>query len=92
MGAISGFQKRDKDFLVVFSETESDIMKTVKVRIAVVVCSDGSWNSCGWSDGTEKELMEIACDAMPDGESRFWLEAEIPVSNVKIIAANVSVG
>ena len=71
-------------------QKESAVMKTVKVRIAVAISPDGSWNSCGWSDGTEKECMAIACDTVPEGESRFWLEAELPVNDVKVVRASIS--
>ena len=56
-------------------------MKTVKVRIAVAVDPDGNWNASGWRkpDGkpAEEEAMDIAIEAVEEGEARYWIEAEL---------------
>lgn len=72
-------------------------MKTVKVKIALAVDSDGKWNASGWSnpDGTPNTTnsMDIAVDGVAEGESRYWIELEVPVPEVKIIkGATISGG
>lgn len=66
-------------------------MKTVKVRIAVVVAPDGSWNSCGWSGAeSDEEKMELALEVVPsNGEARYYLEAELPLPCDPTIQAEV---
>ncbi|MDD5151926.1 MAG: hypothetical protein PHC28_15850 [Flavobacterium sp.] len=52
----------------------------IKVKIAVAVGPDGSWNAVGWSNASSmKEMMDIAVDEVSDGENRFWIEVELPV-------------
>lgn len=63
--------------------------KTVRVRIAVVVDPSGYWNSCGWGTGGDSEKMALAVETMEEGESRFWLEADLPVPEVPVIDAEV---
>ena len=76
-------------------------MKTVKVRIAVVVTPDGTWSSCGWDGGEDAEKFAIACDGLDcsmdnymerGAESRFWLEAELPVPETTTVQANYLTG
>lgn len=63
--------------------------KTVRVRIAVAVDPTGRWNSCGWDTGSDPEKMEFAAENMGEGESLFWLEADLPVPEVPVIEAEV---
>jgi hypothetical protein len=65
-------------------------MRTVHVRIAVAVDTEGDWNSCGWRDGDEKDVMGICVETLGSGEARYWLEADLPVPCVQTIQAAVS--
>ena len=64
-------------------------MKTVKVRIALVVNSNGYWSAYGFpKDGPRDEsmMMDNACDGMgePNGvEAKHWITAEVEVPEVK---------
>ncbi len=55
----------------------------IRVRIAVCVAADGSWNSCGWSGDRGKqddsELASNACDIMPSNAAVHFIEADIPL-------------
>lgn len=60
--------------------------RKVKVRLAVAVGTDGSWNACGFSDArNDRDKMELAVETVPDGGARYWLEAELDVPEVPII-------
>ena len=61
--------------------------KTIKVRIAVVVAGDGTWNSGGWYNAEDGEKMGMALEGFEgtDGELRFWLEAELPLPEIQTI-------
>jgi hypothetical protein len=53
-------------------------MKTIKVRIALVINSEGEWSASGW-DGME-DFDEAELDLGGDhAEARYWIECEIPV-------------
>lgn len=53
--------------------------KTVKVRIAVAVDCNGSWNSAGGDYMDEKDLQGCVCDSLEFGERHYWLEAELEI-------------
>ena len=58
--------------------------QTVRVRIAVAVGPDGSWNACGWlreSTGkpADKDAMDIAVEGASDGAASYWVEATLPL-------------
>jgi hypothetical protein len=60
--------------------------KTVKVRVALVVATDGSWNAAGWSfadySPASQDVIDTAftsCYGPEGGEAVYWLEAEVPV-------------
>lgn len=53
--------------------------KTVKVRIAVAVDCNGSWNSAGGDYMDEKDLRGCVGDSLEFGERHYWLEAELEV-------------
>lgn len=57
--------------------------KTIKVRIAVAVDSEGSWNSAGADYIEEKDLQGYVTDSLEHGERHYWLEAilDIPDSH-----------
>lgn len=53
---------------------------TVRVRIAVAVLPSGKWNSCGWSNGKDKDLISFAADTLEeDGEEYYFVEATLPI-------------
>lgn len=63
----------------------------IKVRIAVVVCADGSWNSSGWSGGTDPEKMGLAGECVDQfPQSEYWVEAIIKRPTQAVIEAEVS--
>lgn len=69
--------------------------KTVKVRIAVAVDEEGQWRCAGWmADPDDKnafdDMMEIATEDLLPGEECYWLEAVLPLPNVKTIFATVT--
>lgn len=49
----------------------------VKIRIAVAVHPDGSWNCAGWADAEDKEMMDLAIDPLEAGETRYYINAEL---------------
>ena len=64
----------------------------VKVRVALAVDPNGYWNATGWGGGRlgtppEAEVMGLAVEAVEDGEARYWLEAEVEVPEVPVVAA-----
>jgi len=67
-------------------------MKTVKVKIAVSVDSNGDWSAAGWSGGTDpSEFHSYTIDALEPGENGYWLEAELPVpEKIPTIQATVT--
>lgn len=71
-------------------------METVRVRIAVAVTHEGEWNSCGWGrpgkDVSDADKMALAVETMPDGESRYWVEADIPLPSPPTIEGTVTQG
>ena len=69
-------------------------MKTVKVRIAVAVDTQGNWASSGWSEkGDQVDINEymadIARECVGEGEALYWVEAEIPMPEVQTIQGDV---
>lgn len=64
-------------------------MKTVRVRIAVVVDADGKWSAAGWSneDGTTPKdlvLMDAALDTstIDEAVNHVFVEADVPIPEV----------
>ena len=49
----------------------------VKVRLAVAVDEGGNYCASGWTGADDDEAMGIACDAVDEGELRYWLEAVV---------------
>ena len=71
-------------------------MKTIKIRVPMIVTGDGKWAVSG-SYELAKEGPDWAwIDEMCDHENptinprRFWLEAEVPLLEVDTIVAHVS--
>lgn len=63
----------------------------IKVKIALAVAPDGSWNSCGFSEGDEDDMMGLATETLSNGERRYWLTAEVDAPEVTEVAASASV-
>jgi hypothetical protein len=66
-------------------------MKTVKVRIAVTVDSDGDWSASGWKGAQDDDAMGIAIDGVGENSSRYWITAELPIHEVQTVAGSVEV-
>ena len=66
-------------------------MKTVKVRIAVAVGSDGDWSACGWKGDRDGDAMDTVIDAVGDNASPYWITAELPIPEAQTIAGSVEV-
>lgn len=69
--------------------------KTVKVRVALVVNSNGNWNAYGsqWcEDKGPEEAMSFALEGLdePGHETRFYLTAEVEVPETDEVEATVS--
>lgn len=72
-------------------------MKTVQVRIAVVVNEEGEWAASGWGHaeaglGPEEGIvMDAALELLNQGpeERRFWLTAELPLPTTAELTATV---
>ncbi len=54
-------------------------MKTVKVRIAVAMQSDGDWNACGWRDADDAQVRGNVIDPMDKTARIEWGTADVPV-------------
>lgn len=65
-------------------------MSKVKIRIAVAITPDGKWNSCGWSEGDDEELMGMAADPLGTGEARYWINTEVEVPETVEITVTAS--
>ena len=53
-------------------------MKTVKVRIALAINSEGDWTANGWADMEDWEAAGI--DLGDDlATAHYWIEVEVPV-------------
>jgi len=72
-------------------------MKTVRVRIAVAVNSQGAWNSNGWGwadkQRPDADLVAGAFDGLPEDEARehvVFVEADVPVPEPKTIEGTVT--
>ena len=65
-------------------------VRAVKVRIAVCVTPDGKWNSCGWSDCDDDDMMNLCLDGVESGETRYWVECLIELPEIKTITGTLS--
>lgn len=63
-------------------------MKTVEVRIAVAVCSQGHWNAASWNDGRGVEGEDVAVEGLECGcptQSMVFVKAKVPLpSDIEI--------
>lgn len=68
----------------------TDTQKTVRVRIAVAVDHTGDWYAYGARDSADS--MSSAIDGVLDGEARYWVEADLPIPTIPVVAGTVSEG
>ena len=65
----------------------------IKVKIALAIDPKGNWNAVGWGKlnhpESDKELMGCAVEHIEDGETRYWLIAELDVPEIKVVEAEV---
>ena len=59
-------------------------METKRIRLAVVITSEGEWMVEGWSDGNDTEKRNVLDENFcPDNEGAtkqvYFVEAEVPV-------------
>lgn len=61
-------------------------MKTIKVRIAVAVSSDGAWAAHGWGTNSGpgsggEDMKGIAAEMLDEhiSDAFYWVEAEVPL-------------
>ena len=67
---------------------KEDIPNTIKVRIAVVIDSEGTWSAAGWSgDQTDTMNEAEAIQEMTNYVNFYWLTAEIEMPEIKEIEA-----
>lgn len=64
-------------------------MKTVKVRIACAVDSDGCWAAHGWLGAPDKTAVECSVEVLREGERVYWLTAELPIPEPIEVQAEV---
>jgi len=68
-------------------------MKTRRIRIAVAMWPDGSWNCCGCGkldeNMSDKNMVELATEIGDIGDSIFFVEADIPMPEYYVIEGEV---
>lgn len=64
-------------------------MKTIKVRIACAVDSNGKWCSMGWSNEEDAMLEMSSLEHVDDYAVVHWIEAEVPVPGSEVIQGKV---
>jgi hypothetical protein len=64
----------------------------IKVRIALAVDCAAQWMAIGWNHGNPDDdtMMSNAEDAVDDGNSRYWIEAEVDVPEDKTVIGTVT--
>jgi len=74
--------------------SEPEMLRTVEVRIAVAVDSEGNWHASGWSGDTGapvgREAMEIAASEVRPGGT-YWIEARLPIPETRKVQGRLSV-
>ena len=63
--------------------------RTVKVRIAVAVDSEGNWSACGWNDAAEDMLLNPVLDTLGPVSMWRWITAELPIPEPLEVAGEV---
>lgn len=61
-----------------------------KIRIALAIDPNGTWNASGWSDETDECKMGNAVDCIGQNEARYWIECEVDIPEVKTIQGVVN--
>lgn len=65
-------------------------MKTVRVRIAVVMTEDGNWVAEGWKHGEDQDFIDLATEHLCETPiARYWLTAELPIPETAEVEAQV---
>lgn len=72
-------------------------MKTVRVRIAVVVTDEGAWSCAGWSGPQgerepDKDIADCARDSTMmevDSCNLHWVEADVPMPEMQTVKGEV---
>lgn len=64
-------------------------MKTIKVRVAVVVNQDGDWKAHSLSGQTDYFNRKLLGDLMAVGFELVWIEAEVPLPEPTVIQGEV---
>ena len=70
-------------------------MKTIKIKIAVAVDTNGKWAASGWGVDDKPTLdtpMNVAVEGVEPGEHRYWVEAEVQVPETSAIQGEVFPG
>ncbi len=52
---------------------------TVRVRVLVVIDSDGEWGACGWKNAQWGDLIQCADGLNGGQENHFWVTAELAI-------------
>ncbi len=69
----------------------TDKPKTVRVRIAVAVDQDGDWAASGHSGNKDPNMpFEWILDDIAPGESRYYVEADLPVPVMRTVQGDVT--
>lgn len=68
-------------------------MAEIKIRIALVVGSDGNWQASGYRhfEGDNNMKWDEAMETyglFPD-ERRFWIEATVPAGGIPVVSGEV---
>lgn len=62
--------------------------RTVKIRIAVAVDPSGDWYALGYPEPSD-HIHGDCSEALQEGESRYWVTAELAVPEVAEVAGQV---
>ena len=69
---------------------DAEPARVVRVRIAVVVDSDGDWQAYGRDHTSFGYRVSGAANGMKHGSSVTWVEADIPLPNQPTIKGNIT--
>lgn len=65
-------------------------MKTVRVRIAVVVTSNGKWEAAGGSLWNDRHSREMAGESAARESATYFIEADLPVPEAKTVEGRIA--
>ena len=63
----------------------------VKVRIAVAVDYEGSWNATGSPGIDDETSMALAVEAVQPGEARYWITVVLPMPVEQEVSEGIEV-